>query len=865
MRQAISSNYLPDFLLYYKGTSLPIWMLAGSITPRPRPPARSRRASSQVKSSPPPPYRPSLPDDPLTPSEHAKLSPVESLRGDWHHFPFSTQSEQWNDRSREELSDLLHKADELIKDRELGGYLAFGTSSCEPSDPVAYAELNMTSAVCKTLYENNLELKNRHQALLARLPPSPASSSQGGSLAPSPTSPDSQLPQSPHYYSTDDSRTSSNASVHISRPRPHYRRVSVSPADLALLSDQNAELLAKLEKLEAESIQADQTGRRKLRNLEKEIQGLRDELESTRARSDELEKKARVFSESAALRDEEAERRRREREERLRALRNKVDSGDQETEIRDFAPGGALSVQHGSKNKFTPRRRHISEAVVRSPHASNDERPRRVTLQTGLSRSASLSHQFRFPSAIQSPVTLTHEYALVSQLLLKIQELEDTNTQITEQQARTVTQLQTVQKDATSLRLVYESLGDGEGVEWIAEEGERSPGVEGDEANETIRFSSLRRTLSADASIDFAGGIDVDMRSSLKHPVLPDLVPVVAHSKVRRSVVGLFDSPRKEVVPPTSPVSETTTPVLLDMMIPGLPPVPFVPQPSNTSATTPTSRSPSPILSPSLAGTVSSSIEAAHCHPTLDSELGAAFEGHWDGRVGQDGSPDSHHFRTSSIVSSTSIVPGAESTSSAAAISALRTQQEPEGFSDVFMPAMSLSHRSTALAPGSWHGDRSISSASDSPSASPAEKKRRKSQTIRLRATHWKEGRFGGTLIPVDKRNSLDISRPSTPVPERLVSAFEAIVDTMNRSKGEIALSLDDKGHSAESTAGGMRSRGETQPAPRQRGIVAFVLEIWLWLQFAIIVVVFVWAMARRGPKSVLEEAGRRRTGSLTG
>lgn len=681
---------------------------------------------------------------------------------------------------------------------------------------------------------------------------------------------DSQLPQSPHYYTADDSHASANASAFIPRPRPHYRRVSVSPADLALLSDQNAELLAKLEKLEAESTSADQSGRRKLRSLEKEIQGLRDELDKTRARSDELEKKARVVSESTALRDEEVEKKKREREERFRPLRNKADSGEQKTEIRDFAPGGALP----SKNRFTPRRRHISEAAVRPYRLDEsalderalDERPRRVTLQTGLSRSASLSHHFRLSPSIQSPVTLTHEYALVSQLLLKIQELEETNAQITEQQARTVGQLQKVQKDATNLRLVYESLGDGEGVEWVDEEGEPSPGAGNDETDETIRFASLRRTLSAEGSIHFSGGIDEDMQSSLKQPVFPDHVPVIAHPKVRRSVVGLFDSPRQEVVSLSSSVSETA-PSVLDMMIPGLPPVPFVPQPSNTSSTTsPTSPSPSPTPSSTLAGTVSGAVEGSRCPPTLDSELGAAFDGNWDGQVGQDGSADNFHLRTSSITSLASIIPSAEGASSAAAIPGIHTLSEPERSAKVFTPANSVSRGNTAHQLGSWRSEVncSMSSDADSKPTSPAEKQRRKSETIRLRAAHWKEGRFGGTLIPSD-RPSLDISRPSTPVPERLANAFEAIVDTMSRSRGEIALSssLDwqgDKGRSAESATVEMRSRtSASPPASRQRGIVAFVLEIWLWLQFAIIVVVFVWAMARRGPKSVLEEAGRRR------
>lgn len=42
-------------------------------------------------------------------------------------------------------------------------------------------------------------------------------------------------------------------------------------------------------------------------------------------------------------------------------------------------------------------------------------------------------------------------------------------------------------------------------------------------------------------------------------------------------------------------------------------------------------------------------------------------------------------------------------------------------------------------------------------------------------------------------------------------------------------------------------------------GFVGFILEVWLWLQFAIVVMVFLWAMARRGPKSVLEDAERSR------
>ena len=54
-------------------------------------------------------------------------------------------------------------------------------------------------------------------------------------------------------------------------------------------------------------------------------------------------------------------------------------------------------------------------------------------------------------------------------------------------------------------------------------------------------------------------------------------------------------------------------------------------------------------------------------------------------------------------------------------------------------------------------------------------------------------------------------------------------------------------------------------PKAKSDGFVGFILEVWLWLQFAIVVLVFLWAMARRGPKSILHEAEtRRRQGTIT-
>ena len=43
----------------------------------------------------------------------------------------------------------------------------------------------------------------------------------------------------------------------------------------------------------------------------------------------------------------------------------------------------------------------------------------------------------------------------------------------------------------------------------------------------------------------------------------------------------------------------------------------------------------------------------------------------------------------------------------------------------------------------------------------------------------------------------------------------------------------------------------------RREGFVGFVLEAWLWLQFVVVVMLFLWAMAKRGPKVVLEAERR--------
>ncbi|KAF7352442.1 hypothetical protein MVEN_01208800 [Mycena venus] len=413
-----------------------------TVTPRPRPPAQNRRSSSRkalVQASPPPPYASSIPfhsERDRKPSYLGSPLPatLQSLRlGSEAASPKADLEENadtsWlNEKSREELAELLLKADDLIKERE--------------------TELGVTSAVCKSLYENNVTLKSKHDALVARIPPTP------------PLSDNVPFPGGMHSQDNSfDGGNNSSAFLYPTRPR----RISVSPRELSLLADQNAELLQKLETLESEAQTADRTGRRALKQLEREIQLLRDELEKTQARSEELEKNAQVGTEKIV---EEMWRKKKEREAKFRAMRNNTPGRD--GEVRDFAPPGLFAKASLSPSKSSD-----------FPQSDDDS--------------------YGSESAFEHP----DEHSLVSQLLSKIQELEETNTRIIQQQSDTADKLHAVQRETESISKVYEYFNSENGVEWevVDEDGRKSP-MEG-----TVRFRSFRRTLEAQAQNDdgFAG------------------------------------------------------------------------------------------------------------------------------------------------------------------------------------------------------------------------------------------------------------------------------------------------------------------------------------------------------------------------
>ncbi|KAF7792924.1 hypothetical protein EIP86_004026 [Pleurotus ostreatoroseus] len=570
-------------------------MLSNNVpsTPRPRPPAKMRRAPS-LPLHPPPPYAPRMDmilDSPIAvTTQLIKSSPGEAALG-------TPDMEDWmNERSREELSDLLVAAEGIIKTRE--------------------SELGLTSALCKNLYDENVHLKTKHDALLARLP------KQGPSPLPSPTRSLSPLPPgSPHYYSI--SRPGSPI-VRTSPVARHARRISVTPSELTLLADQNEELLEKLEQLEEESAQADLAGKRKLRKLEREIMGLREELEKTRAKGDELEQKVTVH----ALSEDELLRRRREererREERAKALREKSSAassagstgdGSLDEPVRDFAPPPELpSLKNAIKSPGTPSINLAGRALSPLPPFTSARKltspmSEPLPLQTVPEDTPSIRSESRLrvhprpklPSGASSyfpPTTqesTTHvpslEYAVITQLLAKIRELEETNTQISSDQKATAERLQAAQWDAESISRAYECLVDGQREVHVVED-EPADTDDSIDANtslddsparrtkhqstgDTIRFSSLRRTIDGNLSrtssssgvfsvptspdreqieLDFAEGIRRELQSTTRSRLagLPVSEPAGTsagshreHShhghKSRKSVMGLFD------------------------------------------------------------------------------------------------------------------------------------------------------------------------------------------------------------------------------------------------------------------------------------------------------------------------------------
>jgi hypothetical protein len=645
-------------------------------------------------------------------------------------------------------------------------------------------ELGHVSAVCKTLYDSNVAIKSKHQALLARLP----SSSPSRSPSPEPL---------PSRYSISLSRPVSeyNNSPLVTTSKVHARRISVSTSEISHLADQNAELLEKLEKLESDSFSADQSGRRELKRLEKEISALREELEKTQAKSEELEEKAKAgFAWDSEKVVQEVLRKKSLREERFRAMRSLGQGlpGEYEgdPEIRDFAPESAFYPSGD-----TPRR--ASGTPFRHPLAESSQ-----------------------PALSTQP-----EPSLISQLLCKIQELEQTNVRIIEQQTETANQLGAMQRETEHMARVYECFADDNPIELappleIATESAASSSRE-----DTIRFRSFKRNLG----VQPVGMLD-DLDRSVTHPRIV--------SKTRKSVMGLFDAKAE---------AELEASFKEDQRVFSLP-IPFASSPSSESHITTRSIS-TGLLSPALS-TLSLSSRSQDPdpfdskRPTLQAELENEFGDGWAVNPG-------HHPRQSSSLYSFGRLSAPPSPS-----------PSPARLPHDRLSSSSQEHKTPLSIPVSTN-DAMLRLSVEPPTPedhkdSVSKQTKRyhlMSETIRSRTGRWVDGRFKGPgSININARDEQVVSTPSTPVPDRLVHAFDVAVENFTqRARTSDARSLFNE----ESTS-------PPHEKKRPHGVTAVMLEIWLWMQFTIIIMVFLWTMAKRGPKSVLGHSEHRRALSVS-
>ncbi|KAH9049742.1 hypothetical protein EDB84DRAFT_1452889 [Lactarius hengduanensis] len=664
---------------------------------------------SYKKPSPPPPYGQAvISPEPNSLSGSVTARRIHALAKDVFSGAVPSAIEEWiNERSREELSSLLVRANDIIRD-----------------------QLSMTSELSKNLYHSNITLEKKHKALLARLPTTTSSmtprTTPSSSPAPTPEHQPTPLP-----YHKDKAY--------------HTRRISVSPSDLALLADQNTELLQKLENLEAESAQANLAGRRRLGKLEKEIDVERSE--------------------------EEAKRRKQEWNERVRAHRS-ANSGSSWA----FSGTGTEATSVGGR----PASR-LAGAKFALPTAP-DTTPARAP------RLGAFTFPPR-PSRSTSPVPHAGESALFAQLVSKVRELELTNEQILESQRDTAVKLHEAQIEAEGIRRLYAFLDEQADVELEVVEDGKSDSQPVEDSNVTMRFQSLRRSINGDlrqfSMSGFGKGPGPDVGDN-SGPM--KIFPL----KARKTVVGLLDGTE-----PSAPVNDPPSSPALSLL--------------ELHACSPLSQ------------------QVSHTH-TLGSELGSDYGSDY---------AENHHLRSSSLY-------------------------------DVFLSGPSAPSRPTTPTP-LHHSQLSSELLPDELQETPqrmarkADRPHRLSDTIRARTHFWVDKRFHHTT-PVRRHVTRHRPESGNGLAEGQMAALkpavtQVAVQTMtDGEERNLALVRVDTAGELQSTPG-----VEVAPLEPKRGrVTRMVLELWLWAQFIIVIMVFLWAVTRRGPRSILHNAERVTSAALS-
>jgi hypothetical protein len=286
------------------------------------------------------------------------------------------------------------------------------------------------------LLETNLSLRQRHASLVTKTSPFLLA---GGASAPGAQAGDNALspPMSP---------VASPSLLHPSTPnlasQRHSRRLSTSPAQLAVLSSQNEELIEALGKLQDETSSANFEGKQKLRKLEKEIAGLRAELEQSHLKNGELEERI----DSVQFEHErQLELKRQEREARAQELRQSTSKPE------SASPAFA---------NYAPTSHSPAKPSFVKPEYSKQDAHSATTRPTLVPFPSSDSQLTVTSTRSPSPGEPSAELVVLGQLLSKIEELESTNREILERHLETDSKLRNATSQSDALQKVYENLED---------------------------------------------------------------------------------------------------------------------------------------------------------------------------------------------------------------------------------------------------------------------------------------------------------------------------------------------------------------------------------------------------------------------
>ena len=607
-------------------------------------------------------------------------------------------------------------------------------------------------------------------------------------------------------YSTSDSALGVITSPHPSLLRRLDRKIT---ADISLLSDQNAELMNKLEKLEAGASSADQSGRRELKRLEKEIAFLRDAFEKTQAKSEELEEKVHGAVTG------EAWRKKQEREAKFRAMRYSgryTDRQETNSKVKNFAPDGSRFGGPSQRFSFFP--------AATSPDARHILQIQESNSDTELELSSFFSHP---------------ENTLISQLLVKVQELEEVNARILKQQNETATRLSAVQRDTEHIK---SWTGPDPQVQCgVAVSGRRellSP-------TDTVKFRSIGRDTDAQSSEGEESFVSRDfMLAAMDHKTVMGLSPHALDTDSHPNAHDLQLSSR-----PSSPSYSESLQDRLTLSSTG-----------SRGLESPGALSPLHFFSP--ATQVLQELSPLGSRPTLQSELCKEFGDSWDM------SPGVHHGRTSLYDLSQFSVPATPSPASRAMS---RRASDELNFEAVNKGGLCTSvPLSAGLLRLSVEPPTPVK-AGDIEENAKSPRVQRMSETLRSRTSRWvdrrfKEGHQNAKVTPAQfSRAGSTLAEPTNiGLPQLLSNAIDKMMEKFDGSEVDNEPKPNATSHSPSNSNAlqlHVGSPPRKEASAKKNVLGNFLFEVWLWFQFTIIIFVFIYAMARRGPKVMLVDSER--------